>query len=58
VHKANVLVTCGLFCQAAFELAESYPEIHLKRCSDTWHGAGARPERSEIIVTMNLFGDI
>jgi isocitrate/isopropylmalate dehydrogenase len=61
VHKANVLrLTCGLFRQVAFEVAESYPEIRLEEMLvDTCAMELVRaPEQFNIIVTTNLFGDI
>jgi homoisocitrate dehydrogenase len=61
VHKANILrVTCGLFRQVAFEVAESYPQIRLEEMLvDTCAMELVRaPEQFEIIVTTNLFGDI
>jgi homoisocitrate dehydrogenase len=61
VHKANVLrQTCGLFRQAAFVVAESYPEIELKEMLvDTCAMELVRaPEQFQVIVTTNLFGDI
>jgi len=61
VHKANVLrLTCGLFRQVAFEVAESYPEIRLEEMLvDTCAMELVRAaEQFDIIVTTNLFGDI
>jgi len=60
-HKANVLKkTCGLFRQVAFEIAPEYPEIVLEeRFIDALaHDLVVDPERFEVIVTTNLFGDI
>ncbi len=61
VHKANILrMTCGLFRQVAFEVAESYPDIKCEEMLvDTCAMELVRaPEQFEIIVTTNLFGDI
>jgi homoisocitrate dehydrogenase len=61
VHKANVLkVTDGLFRQTCLELAEDYPEI---ACGELLVDAMAMrlvrdPERFDVILTTNLFGDI
>ncbi len=61
VHKANVLkVTDGLFRQTCLELAGDYPEI---ACGDLLVDAMAMrlvrdPERFDVILTTNLFGDI
>lgn len=61
VHKANVLrETCGLFRRAALEVAAAYPDII---CDELLVDTCAlqlvqRPERFDVIVTTNLFGDI
>ncbi|HTR55226.1 MAG TPA: isocitrate/isopropylmalate family dehydrogenase [Kofleriaceae bacterium] len=61
VHKANILkMSNGLFLETGREVAKSYPDI---ACDDLIVDATAMkmviaPERFDIIVTMNLFGDI
>ncbi len=61
VHKANVLrATCGLFREAALAVAAEYPDVQAEEMLvDT---AALRlvtdPERFDVIVTTNLFGDI
>jgi len=61
VHKANVLrATCGLFRTVAFEVAAHYPDVQAdEMLVDT---AAMRlitdPERFDVLVTTNLFGDI
>jgi homoisocitrate dehydrogenase len=61
VHKANVLpLTCGLFRQAVLEVAASFPDVEVEELLvDT---AALRlvqaPERFDVLVTTNLFGDI
>lgn len=61
VHKANVLPqTCGLFRQAVLEVATSFPDLEVEELLvDT---AALRlvqaPERFDVLVTTNLFGDI
>ena len=61
VHKANVLKeTCGLFRRIAFEVTAKYPDLEVEEMLvDT---AAMRmvqnPERFDVIVTTNLFGDI
>jgi homoisocitrate dehydrogenase len=61
VHKANVLrATCGLFREAALAVASEFPDLHVEEMLvDT---AAMRlvtdPERFDVIVTTNLFGDI
>ncbi len=61
VHKANVLrETCGLFRTTALRVAEEYPDI---TADELLVDSAAlqlvqRPERFDVIVTTNLFGDI
>jgi isocitrate dehydrogenase (NAD+) len=61
VHKANILkMTNGLFLDVGREVATRYPDI---QCDDMIVDATAMklvvaPERFDVIVTMNLFGDI
>ena len=61
VHKANVLPeTCGLFRGAALEVAAGYPDL---RVDEMLVDAMAlrlvtHPERYDVIVAANLFGDI
>lgn len=61
VHKANILkCTTGLFLEIGKEMAKEYPEIEFK---DRIIDACAmelvmNPEAYDVIVTMNLFGDI
>ncbi len=61
VHKANVVRrTCGMFLEEAAKVAQRYPDIE-------WEDANVdamtmwllkNPERYDVIVTSNLFGDI
>jgi isocitrate dehydrogenase (NAD+) len=61
VHKANILkLSNGLFLDTGREVAKRYPDI---ACDDMIVDATAmkmvtQPERFDVIVTMNLFGDI
>jgi isocitrate dehydrogenase (NAD+) len=61
VHKANILkLTNGLFLETGQDLAKHYPDIAF---DDLIVDATAMklvltPERFDVIVTMNLFGDI
>ena len=61
VHKANILkMSNGLFLDTGREVAKRYPDI---QCDDMIVDATAMkmvvsPERFDVIVTMNLFGDI
>ena len=61
VHKANVLkATCGLFREVAFSVAAEFPEIEAEEM--LVDAAAMRfitsPERFDVVVTTNLFGDI
>jgi homoisocitrate dehydrogenase len=61
VHKANVLPqTCGLFRQVALDVAAGYPELVVEDLLvDTMAlRLITDPERFDVIVTSNLFGDI
>jgi homoisocitrate dehydrogenase len=61
VHKANVLrETCGLFRATALGVAEQYPDVdHEELLVDNCAlQLVQRPERFDVIVTTNLFGDI
>ncbi len=61
VHKANILkITDGLFKQSVLDIAKDYPDVELE---DLHIDAAAmqlirRPESFDVIVTMNLYGDI
>ncbi len=61
VHKANILkMSNGLFLDCGKEIAKRYPDIQF---DDMIVDATAMklviaPERFDVIVTMNLFGDI
>lgn len=61
VHKANVLrATCGLFREAAYAVASEFRDVRAEEMLvDT---AAMRlitsPERFDVLVTTNLFGDI
>lgn len=61
VHKANVLrATCGVFLEAAQEVAKEYPGIEFETANVDamcmW--LLKNPLSYDIIVTTNLFGDI
>src|SRR2546428_12147635 len=61
VHKANILkISDGLFKQSVLDIAKDYPDVALE---DLHVDAAAmqlirRPESFDVIVTMNLYGDI
>ena len=61
VHKANVLrATCGLFLEAAREVAADYPQIEFEQANVDamcmW--LIKNPRNYGVIATTNLFGDI
>lgn len=61
VHKANVLrATCGVFLEAAQEVAREYPAIEFDTANVDamcmW--LLKNPASYDVIVTTNLFGDI
>ena len=61
VHKANVLrATCGVFLEAAEEVAKRYPQIEFDTANVDamcmW--LLKNPSSYDVIVTTNLFGDI
>lgn len=61
VHKANVLrATCGVFLEAAKEVAALYPQIQFETANVDamcmW--LLKNPLNYDVIVTTNLFGDI
>ncbi len=61
VHKANILkMSNGLFLEVGRELSASYPEIVFDDMivDATAMKLVTRPELFDVIVTMNLFGDI
>ena len=61
VHKANVLrATCGVFLEAAAEVATRYPQIQFDTANVDAMGMWLikNPQNYEVIVTTNLFGDI
>jgi homoisocitrate dehydrogenase len=61
VHKANVLrETCGLFRSAALDIAGQFPDVAVDELlvDNAALQLVQRPERFDVIVTTNLFGDI
>jgi homoisocitrate dehydrogenase len=61
VHKANVLrETCGLFRAAALAVAEEYPDVMVDEqlVDSAALQLVQRPERFDVLVTTNMFGDI
>lgn len=61
VHKANILkLSNGLFLECAREVATRYPELQTEEMiiDSTSLKLVLDPSRFDVIVTMNLFGDI
>jgi homoisocitrate dehydrogenase len=61
VHKANVLrVTDGLFRETALQVAKEYPDVAVEELlvDNAALQLVQRPERFDVIVTTNMFGDI
>ena len=60
IVKDNVMAGCRLFRDAFFELGADYPEIELeKNIVDAFtQWLIKSPERYDVLVTSNLFGDI
>ena len=61
VHKANILkMSNGLFLDCGKEISKSYPDIVFDDMivDATAMKMVVSPERFDVIVTMNLFGDI
>ncbi|MCG8419301.1 MAG: isocitrate/isopropylmalate family dehydrogenase [Proteobacteria bacterium] len=61
IHKANILkMTDGLFLEVGRKMAEEYPDIEFNDMivDATAMNMVVRPEQFDVIVTMNLFGDI
>ena len=61
IHKANILkMTSGLFLEVGRQLAPDYPDIKFEDLivDNTAMQMVIHPERFDIMVTTNLFGDI
>lgn len=61
VHKANVLsITDGLFRDVARKVASSYPDVVIEEAyiDTAVMDLVRRPERFDVILTTNLYGDI
>jgi len=61
VHKANILkFSSGLFLSAGLEVSKNYPEIECEEIivDNMAMQMVMRPERFDVVVTTNLFGDI
>jgi homoisocitrate dehydrogenase len=61
VHKANVMrETCGLFRTTALRVAEEYPDVTVDEqlVDSAALQLVQRPERFDVLVTTNMFGDI
>lgn len=61
VHKANILkLTTGLFLQVGRDVAKEFPEIEFEDLivDNMAMQMVMRPQRFDVVVTTNLFGDI
>ena len=61
IHKANILkFTTGLFLEVGREIASQYPSIEFEDLiiDNMAMQMVMRPERFDVIVTTNMFGDI
>lgn len=61
VHKANILkLTDGLFLHCAREIAKEYPTINVEEIiiDNMCMQLVTNPQQFQVIVTMNLYGDI
>ncbi|SKC61531.1 isocitrate/isopropylmalate dehydrogenase family protein [Maledivibacter halophilus] len=61
VHKANIMkLTDGLFLECAREVSKEYPDIELQEVivDNMCMQLVMNPEKYEVIVTTNLYGDI
>lgn len=61
VHKANILkITDGLFLDVAREIAAEYPTLEMDEIiiDNMCMQLVMHPEKYQVIVTMNLYGDI
>lgn len=61
VHKANILkLTTGLFLEVGREVAKSYPDIIFEDLivDNMAMQMVLKPQRFDVVVTTNLFGDI
>ena len=61
VHKANILkFTTGLFLETGRKVAKQYPDIEFEDLivDNMAMQMVLRPERFDVVVTTNLFGDI
>lgn len=61
VHKSNVLrVTDGIFAEACIKVSQKYPDVRLEQMYVDACAMNLirQPEKFDVIVTTNLFGDI
>lgn len=61
VHKANILkMSDGLFLETARRVSEDYPDIELEDIiiDNMCMQLVTKPEKYDVILTMNLYGDI
>ena len=61
VHKSNVMrITDGMFAKACLEVSKDYPEIEFEQMYVDACAMNLirQPEKFDVVVTTNLFGDI
>jgi isocitrate dehydrogenase (NAD+) len=61
VHKANIMkTTSGLFLEVARDVAQGYPDVRMEEMivDNCAMQLVTNPNRFDVIVTTNLFGDI
>lgn len=61
IHKVSIFkMTCGTFLRACRDSAVAYPEITYEEevADSTANGLVAHPQRYDVILTTNLFGDV
>jgi len=60
VHKANVMLACGLFSECCREAGSGYPDVETEEMyvDNAAYQLVKNPRRFDVILTTNLFGDI
>ena len=60
VHKANVMLACGLFNECCREAGRGYPNVETEEMyvDNAAYQLVRNPQRFDVILTTNLFGDI
>jgi len=60
VHKANVMSACELFRECCQDIAKGYPNVETEEMyvDNAAYQLVRNPQRFDVILTTNLFGDI